>query len=197
MMNYGRGGDCEWATLCGALNGIAAAIQLVSPDPDEIIDSLNWWYATTELSQFVPSSDGIDAVVNQLKAAGKSDDTINAYKAATSGQTNKSTATSLLCQTFLAKWLKANPGLGIHTAERGERCARLVADTAAKAVEFLNQQIIHKNFEPLPTASSDVENCLSCHGKGQRDDTKLAKGVTCMNCHSADNVIDPKTHPSM
>ncbi len=210
LMNYGRGGVLSWATLCGALNGTFAAVQLISPKPEDIIESLNWWYSTTSLPTYVPTSDDVNAVINQLKAAGKSDDEIKAYQTAVqrlSTQANKSVSNSPICHISVAEWLYANvdsnnvPLWGADSAEREERCARLVASTAAKAVEFLNQQIIYKNFQELPTTSSAVQSCLGCHGKVgnpeapeelKRDDTRMQKGVTCTKCHST---IDPNTHP--
>ena len=210
IMNYGRAGVLNWATLCGALNGCCAAIQLISPKPEDVINALFWWYSNTSLPTFVPSSEDVDAVVNELKAAGKSDDEINAYKTAVqrlNTQAQKSVSESPICHISVAEWLYANvdsngvPIWGADSKEREDRCARLVADAAAKAVELLNQQIIYKNFEKVSPLSSEVQSCLGCHGKVgdpeapeelKRDDTRMQVGVTCTNCHST---IDPKTHP--
>jgi hypothetical protein len=40
VTRYGAGGVTGWASLCGALNGSAMAIYLVSRDPDPAIDDV-------------------------------------------------------------------------------------------------------------------------------------------------------------
>lgn len=50
MFLYGSGGVfIDWATLCGALNGVYAAINLVAGEPDfkELVNELIGWYTTT------------------------------------------------------------------------------------------------------------------------------------------------------
>ena len=54
MFKYGGGGIKGWATICGTLNGAAAAIQLLSPNPDLLINALFAWYEREPLPD-VPS----------------------------------------------------------------------------------------------------------------------------------------------
>jgi len=54
MMKFGGGGINGWGTICGALSGGAAAIQLLSPKPPELIDALFVWYESTALPDFYP-----------------------------------------------------------------------------------------------------------------------------------------------
>lgn len=43
MFIYGAGGVQDWGTLCGSLNGCAAAIQMLSPNPEPLVDELFRW----------------------------------------------------------------------------------------------------------------------------------------------------------
>ena len=52
MLAYGAGGINGWATVCGALNGAAAAFQLLSPKPETLIDTLFAWYEGESLPNF-------------------------------------------------------------------------------------------------------------------------------------------------
>lgn len=51
IMNYGKGGVVAWGTLCGALNGAAAAVSLVfgGQAMGAIVNELLAWYSATAL----------------------------------------------------------------------------------------------------------------------------------------------------
>ncbi len=48
MLAWGRGGGANWGTLCGALTGACAAINLVAADADvnKLVGELMGWYST-------------------------------------------------------------------------------------------------------------------------------------------------------
>ena len=52
LFKYGEGGVYGWATLLGTINGSAAAIQLLSPNPVPLIDALFAWYESEPLPNF-------------------------------------------------------------------------------------------------------------------------------------------------
>ena len=62
-----------------------------------------------------------------------------------------SVSDSPLCHASNAKWISRS-GFGLASAERKERCARLTADVAAKAVELLNA---YKAGKFVPTFKVD------------------------------------------
>ncbi len=107
MFKYGAGGANGWATLCGALNGSMAAIQLLSPDPGPVIDSLMSWYETEPLPNFYPKGAKFPEV--------------------------RSVAGTPLCHESIAHWTKV-AGKTSYSPERTERCGTLTASVARKTV---------------------------------------------------------------
>lgn len=52
LMNFGKGGGVAWGTLCGAINGAAAAVSLVygrGQGTTVIVNELMAWYSSTAL----------------------------------------------------------------------------------------------------------------------------------------------------
>lgn len=61
MLMFGKGGVLETGTLCGALTGTLAAINLVSPNWDKISRELIHWYSQT----YLPTDFTNEMAVNQ------------------------------------------------------------------------------------------------------------------------------------
>jgi len=156
MISYGGGGIALWGSTCGTLNGAAAAIALfvTGADRNAIIDELFAWYETAALPTYKP------------KKAIRSSKPIK-----------KSKAGSVLCHASVSNWCEVS-GYGGFSAERAERCGRLVADVAAKTVDLLNLYLRGK-FQPKVYSAA---SCLSCHGKGNMVGDTLAK-MGCTSCH--------------
>ena len=155
MMEYGKGGLMGWGTLCGALNGAAAFISLVSKDYGKLIDQLVGWYVKTPLPIYRPVNPKIG-----IKA--------------------QSIAGSPLCHVSVTKWCKTS-GFGSKSPQRVERCRRLAADVAAKTAELLNKALAGKGV-PLWSPSKSVKGCLKCHGpKGEVKD--VFGKMECLMCH--------------
>jgi hypothetical protein len=158
MMVYGEGGVAGWGTLCGALNGGAAAIALLVRKETErkaLIDELFFWYENAELPIFLPKKPFFSVDLPGVK-------------------TN-----SVLCHPSVSAWIK-QAKVSFYSKERRERCTRLSADTARKTVEILNSSFtgtVTKHFK-LGEKTSD---CLSCHGKtGVQADVMIK---SCTGCH--------------
>lgn len=113
MMDWAGAGVVGFGTLCGTLNGAAAAMGLVCDGPDAraFISDLLTWYSET-------------ALPTNLHAPG--------------GDLPRSIAGSNLCHVSLTRWCRSS-GFASGSLERAERCSRLAGDVAAKAVEMLNQ----------------------------------------------------------
>jgi hypothetical protein len=156
MMRYGEGGTGGFGSLCGALNGAAAAVGLFEQTKErreQLIGELCSWYETTALPVYRPAAPGTVDVP-------------------------KSVAGSVLCHMSVSHWCKV-ASCDVLAKERKERCSRITADVATKAVELLN-----RNLLPSPTfngLSADVKSCLSCHGKQDLRDTQGKMG--CNACH--------------
>jgi hypothetical protein len=153
MMKYGGGGVKGWATLCGSLNGAAAAIQLLSLDPDPLVNALYEWYEHEALPDVQPK--GLKFVEI------------------------RSVAGSPLCHQSIANWVKASRKK-VYTPERSERCGALSASVARRAVMLVNSQAAGKKVAfALP---KQTETCMSCHEKGGIMENGRTK-MDCGGCH--------------
>jgi len=153
MMDWAGAGVAGFGTLCGTLNGAAAAMGLICSGPDAraFVSDLLTWYSETPLP-------------TNILAPG--------------GEFPRSTAASNLCHVSLTHWCRAS-GFASGSPERAERCARVSGDVAAKAVELLNggAQGLEKPSEktvcrachymgPDYAAGQFTHgemNCLTCH----------------------------------
>ena len=153
MFKYGAGGVNGWATLCGSLNGSVAAIQLLSADPNPLIDSLMSWYQTEPLPNFYPKGAKFPEV--------------------------RSAAGTPLCHESIAHWCKA-AGKKSYSPERAERCGTLTASVAKKAAQLLNDQAAGK-FTAIPL-TKQTQSCSVCHEKGGVVENIRAK-MDCGGCH--------------
>jgi hypothetical protein len=156
-MRYGSGGVNGWATLCGAMNGAAYTIQLVSPDPKPIIDELYTWAERSELPDpgFKPKNARYEIT--------------------------PSVANSVICHASIAEWTKAS-GHTAFSKERDDRCGQLTASVARKVVLLLNAQAEGK-FVAAFAPSEEVEECGGCHLKGSRMENTRGK-MECYACHA-------------
>jgi hypothetical protein len=112
MMKYGNGG-LGLGSLCGAINAAAAMIGLfvtAGPARSALVREVVLWHEQMELPMFVPREAAADATTVPRAAVH-----------------------TILCSDSRAAWQKTT---GID--QTGERCRRLAADVARKAVELLN-----------------------------------------------------------
>jgi len=153
MMDWASAGVVGFGTLCGTLNGAAAAIGLVCDGRDAraFISDLLTWYSETELPT-------------------------NLY--APTGDLPRSRAESNLCHVSVTHWCRTS-GFASGSPERAERCSRLAGDVAAKAVEMLNDGAPGLQVPAEKTACRACHyggpsyeagqftlgemNCLTCH----------------------------------
>lgn len=157
MFRFGAAGVMGWGTLCGAVNGAAASIYLVSKDPVPLIDEVYNWYSQTSLPDYTP--------INPKDPKMETVQTISG---------------SPLCHISTTKWCEAS-GRKFFTPERGDRCCRLVASTARKTVQLLNAQMAG-SFKPQYAIPAAVQECRSCHGKGGGVENTNTK-MDCTQCH--------------
>ena len=155
MAKYGEGGAVGWATLCGALNGAAAAMNLVSKDFRDVVNELIGWYTKTSFTSFKPASPKVNIQATSVSG-------------------------SPLCHVSVTEWCKA-AGAKAESPERAERCARLTADVSAQAVELLNKYVAG-DFKATFALSTSVGECGACHLKGGTLENARGK-MDCVECH--------------
>jgi hypothetical protein len=154
MFKYGGGGIKGWATICGTLNGAAAAIQLLSPNPDPLVNALFEWYEREQLPDVHPKGAKFPEI--------------------------RSVANSPLCHQSIASWTKVSQKHA-YSPERAERCGALAGSVAKQTVILLNEQAAGKPIAfALPQAT---QGCMSCHEKGGAVENIRAK-MNCGGCHA-------------
>lgn len=153
MMDWAGAGVVGFGTICGTLNGAAAAIGLIcnGSDARAFISDLLTWYSESPLP------------TNIL---------------APTGELPQSTAASNLCHVSLTHWCRTS-GFASGSPERAERCSRVAGDVAAKAVEMLNSSALGLQVPSEKTTCRSCHymgpnydmgqfthgemNCLTCH----------------------------------
>ncbi len=176
-MKYGNGGIEGYGTICGALNGAAAAIYWIvgsghkHHNPSrEIIRRLFRWYEETP---FPTSLANEYAEKGLFPVKGKTSKALPALK-----------VDSVLCHVAVSKWCY-HTGYASGSKERSERCARITAATARQAVILLNAYL-QGELDKYPFKLSKLTaQCRTCHYKGKSyQDGQFARGfMDCKNCH--------------
>lgn len=167
LMSFSGGGIKGWGTICGALNGACAAINLSfdGKDSGKIINELMSWYSNTALPTDVSNQLAVDkkfAVDKEI------------------GVLTQNISNSPLCHASVTGWCNAS-GHTVHSKEQKERCARLSGDTVAKAIQLMND-ITDNKFNAAFVASEEIEKCNNCHGH-KKDVGNVAAKMNCTSCH--------------
>jgi len=157
MMKYGAGGVGGWGTLCGALNGAAAAIGLLVANKErreKLIAELFSWYETESLPKCQPTAGGDQRDIEATIAG------------------------SVLCHVSVSKWCRAS-GSKVESKEKTERCRRLTVDVCRKTVELLNR--------PLSAAKAIPEGGPIGQGasesRAQQPPAEVMGKMRCDTCH--------------
>jgi hypothetical protein len=164
---YGGAGVSGWGTLCGALNGMAAATYffLDSKSAGPIINDVYGWYGSTSLPDYKPVTPKFDTLPGSV-------------------------ANSQLCHASVTNWCNAS-GFKTTSPERAERCAWITASVVYKTVELANQQA-DGAFKQTFADPASVTGCLSCHGKGSTlENVHTSNATDCRVCHTT----FPSAHP--
>lgn len=159
MFRYGEGGMAGWGTICGALNGASAIINLVNGKPaySQLVNELLGWYS-------------------QEPFPSKKHEEYAKFK----GQV-QNVSGSPLCHVSVTEWCK-HSGHQVSDPERLDRCAKLTGDVAARAVEMMNLQAEGK-FVAAYKPSAVFGGCMSCHvGKDSTLNNVQGK-MDCVQCH--------------
>jgi hypothetical protein len=162
MMIFGEGGIAGVASVCGALNGAAAAIFLVTGKMDkkerEVAFSLTRelfnWYEQVPLPDYRPPKPKYEIV--------------------------KSVSRSTLCHASVSNWCKTAK-VKAFSKERSERCGWLTSSVAKYTVELLNANA-EGSFKGIHKLSKEVQSCRSCHD--QKSTLENTRGMMdCGGCH--------------
>lgn len=167
MLVFGHGGGAGWGTICGALNGAAAAISLVTDKAtsDILVNELIGWYTLEKFPSDISNTYAVDHVfthnVNDMVL-------------------DQGVCGSPLCHVSVTHWCGIS-GEAVGSPPRKERCARLTGDVTAKAVELLNAHFAGTFVSEYHSPAS-VTECMACHGASGMMANVHMKQV-CLPCH--------------
>ena len=147
-----EGGQVGWGTICGSPAGANIVANLIigpriagAHEGHQISADIMQWYSETALPTFTPKDPKISAKLPTTVSE------------------------SPLCHLSVGKWMK-EANLPLKSKERKDRCARVVASTAYRLVELLNDWHDGK-YESSADFSCARENditgqfnCTECHG---------------------------------
>ncbi len=162
MMVVGEGGVAQVGSLCGALNGAAHVIFLITGGVDKklrelpfaLIQDLCTWYEQTPLPDYKPKNPKY--------------------------QIASSVSKSNLCHASVSRWCKVAK-VKSFSKERSERCAWLTASVAKHTVEMLNSQVAG-TFKASYGMAADTKACRSCHDQGGTIENTRGM-MDCGPCH--------------
>jgi hypothetical protein len=179
----GVGGSNKWGTICGSLHGAAWVIAACAASPahaTSLTNALFQWYCgfafpSTDLDDYVPGGSIQTPFQNQ----------------------NQTVCNSPLCHVSVSSWLggerRAGRTVKVHDAPRGNRCAKVSGDVAAKTVELLNDYIL--NNASIPAFTQPDATCSGCHVSGSADSKWVLMKSSCTPCHTSEPVKNPCTKP--
>jgi hypothetical protein len=163
MMVYGQAGLAYYGSLCGALNGCAAALSLFVPNKEDkfaMVRDLAAYYEETPMPIYVPKVDHYP------------------------GKMPPNAAKSILCHLSLDQWIK-NSKTTLEGYTRVERCIRVTCDMVIKTVELLNDYHTDctKALGAIAPIPAETRSCIQCHSDTQGRYDSLVR-MNCTACHS-------------
>ncbi len=174
MFHYAVGGVEGYATLCGAANGSAFALECARGmhKAKGIIRRLYRWYE----SEAFPSEKS-----NELAKEHKF--LVPYYKS--DKPLPRVVSHSVLCHVQVSHWCKVS-GYASGSKERSERCARIAGDVAAHAVELMNVALKGELYKYPFVVDHDTASCRVCHYKGKiYEQGAFDRGyMECAACHT-------------
>lgn len=168
MLYYAGGGGAGWGTLCGALNGAAAALSLFidRSNASAIISELFGWYTKSTF----PSDISNTYAQAHVFLVDRNDKVLT-----------QNVSGSPLCHVSVSTWCTIS-GSKSSSPERAERCARLTGDVAAQAVQLAND-FKNGQFRATFVAARSVPGCLGCHDGALPNVVSTVK-MDCQQCHT-------------
>lgn len=165
LYTYGAGGVVGWGTICGALNGVLAVMDLLGVH-GKLGNALMDYHCTTllptrALEGWIPD----DARV-PIPLTG----------------TVQTIAASPLCHNSVSKWAAA-AGVPVADATKRDRCAKIVGDMVAQAATLLNDYFLRAITPPAWTPPTRYAACYNCHTQPTMIPSQQGR-MDCVECHS-------------
>jgi len=163
LYSYGAGGVVGWGTICGALNGAIAVMDILGVHNalgNALVDYFcNTELPTTALVGYVPPT-GIPVPLVSIAT---------------------SVSHSPLCHNSVSNWA-ATAGVSVADASKKDRCAKLVGDIVAKAVVLMNDRFLSSLTPAAWSPPASYATCYTCHTKPDMVPSQQGK-MECQACH--------------
>ncbi len=167
LYSYGALGVLGWGTVCGALNGAIGVMDILGVH-NSLGNLLIDYFCTAQLPT--------DALVGWVPAPADPKVPAPLPSIATS------VSNSPLCHNSLSIWA-ATAGVPVADASKKDRCAKLVGDIVAHAVELMNAFILDAYVPPVWAPPAAYADCYTCHTKVDMVPSQQGK-MSCPDCHS-------------
>jgi hypothetical protein len=162
---YGAGGVVGWGTVCGALNGAIAVMDILGLH-NALGNVLVDYFCTAQLPT--------DALVGWFPP-------IETKIAGPLPTLASSVSNSPLCHNSVSIWAAA-ASVPVADPLKKDRCARLVADVVACAVDLINRKMYHGYLPPAWTVPAAYAECYNCHTKADMVPSQQGR-MNCLGCH--------------
>lgn len=163
LCSYGAGGVVGWGTICGALNGAIAVMDILGVH-NQLGNALIDYFCMAELPTDAlvgyPPPDGIPVPLPSIAT---------------------SVSHSPLCHNSVSTWA-AVAGVPVADPSKKDRCAKLVGDIVAKAVELMNDRFMRSITPPAWVPPASYAGCYDCHTKADMIPSQQGK-MDCLECH--------------
>jgi hypothetical protein len=164
LYSYGGGGAVGWGTICGALNGTLAVMDILGVH-GKLGNALMDYYSTSELPTdalegWVPDNPAVPIPLIGVP---------------------RTVSASPLCHNSMSKWA-AVAGVPVANPATKDRCAKLVGDIVAYAVVLMNNHFLHGVTPAAWAPPASYATCYSCHTSADMVPSQQGK-MDCLQCH--------------
>jgi hypothetical protein len=164
LYSYGSGGVVGWGTICGALNGAIAVMDILGVH-GKLGNALVDYFCNTELPTdalvgWVPEDTSVPAPLASIAT---------------------SVSYSPLCHNSVSTWA-AIAGVPVADSSKKDRCAKLVGDIVAEAVALLNNYFMREITPAAWVPPASYAGCYDCHTKPDMIPSQQGK-MDCLECH--------------
>jgi hypothetical protein len=163
LYKYGAGGAVGWGTICGALNGVLGVMDILEVH-GKLGNALMDYYSTAllptdALEGWVPDDPAVPIPLIGI---------------------TKTVSNSPLCHVSVSSWA-AEAGVPVSDPSKKDRCAKVVGDTVAYAVELMNDYFLDEVTPPPWEAPEEYAGCYSCHTAPMVP--SQGGKMDCLECH--------------
>lgn len=179
LFAYASGGVLGWGTICGSLNGVLGVMDMLGVH-STLGDALIDYFCNTELPT--------DILVGWVPA----DDDDDWTDVPAPESTVATVSHSPLCHNSVSNWaatagvplwtLDSTTGKTVPSPQKSKRCAMLVADIVAKAVELMNDKFLNSVIPRAWTVPASYKSCYECHTTAEQVPSEIGR-MECQACH--------------